>query len=95
MNAGCFSNGTTGWGLIQKNQSRIVVHSECKLETVEVDPCMAEALGVRWDLQIGARPGIQSLKLSCDALNVVNCVNKGVLVASIEPAISDCWTLIK
>ncbi|AES69650.1 hypothetical protein MTR_3g032750 [Medicago truncatula] len=54
------------WGLILKNktQTGIVTHSKCKLESVEVDPCLAEALGVRWALQEAMRLGIQRLMLS-------------------------------
>ena len=91
VDVGCFSNGTIGWGLILKNHEGTVVHNECKLDTVEVDPCMAEALGVRWALS----SGIQWLKLSSDALNVVDCVNMCALVAAIDPIISDCWNLIE
>ena len=60
VDAGCFSNGQTGWGLILKNQTQtgIDTHSKCKLESVEVDPCLAEALGVRWALQEAVRLGI-------------------------------------
>lgn len=84
VDAGCFSNGTTGWGLILKNQDGRVVHSACKLEMVEVDPFLAEALGVRWALSVGVSLGIQRFNLSSDALNVVNCVNRRALVVSID-----------
>ncbi|XP_024634454.1 uncharacterized protein [Medicago truncatula] len=89
VDAGCFSNGQTGWGLILKNQTQtgIITHHKCKLDSVEVDPCLAEALRVTWALQVAVRLGIQSLKLSCDALIVVNCVNRAGVVTSIEPAI--------
>ena len=56
---------------------------------MEVDPCLAEALGVTWALQVAVRLGIQSLKLSYDALIVVNCVNRTGVAASIEPVIVD------
>lgn len=88
VDAGCFPNGTTGWGLILKNHEGTVVHSECKLDTVEVDPCLAEALGVRWALSTGVSLGIRRFKLSSDALNVVNCVNRCAIVAAIDPVIS-------
>ena len=78
-----------------KNHEGTVVYSECKLDTVEVDPCMAEALGVRWALCAGVNLGIQWLKLYSDALNVVDYVNMCALVAAIDPVISDCWNLIE
>jgi hypothetical protein len=46
-------------------------------------------------LQEAVRLGIQNLKLSCDALIVVNCVNRAGVVASIEPVIVDCWNLLE
>lgn len=95
VDAGCFSNGHTGWGLIMKDLSGQITLSKSKLEAVEVDPCLAEAMGVRWALQEAVGLSIQSLKLSSDALSAVNCVNKVSTIASITPIIVDCWNLIE
>jgi len=90
VDAGCFPNGQTGWGMVLKNQEGMVIHSACRLKDIHVDPMLAEAMAVRWALQYATAQGIQSVEVISDALGVVNCVNKNSVVVSIEP-----WKLLE
>ncbi|KEH26265.1 transmembrane protein, putative [Medicago truncatula] len=46
VDAGCFSNEQTGWGLIVKNHDEAIVFKACTLEELAVEPALAEALGL-------------------------------------------------
>jgi hypothetical protein len=62
----------------------------CKKESVVIDPCMAEALGVRWCLQLAHNQGLQ---IQIDALVVAECIIGKRTNASLEPIIVDCIEL--
>jgi ribonuclease HI len=95
IDAGCFDNAQTGWGLVLKDNIGTVIFSACRREQVEVSPILAEALGLRWAIQIAISQGIQSVSIVCDALGVVNCVNGKCTVAVINHVIQDCRNLLK
>ena len=90
VDAGCFPYGQTGWGMVLKNQEGVIIYTTCRLEDIQVDPMLAEAMGVRWALQYATTQGIQSVKVISDALRVVNYVNKNSVVVSIEPIVYNC-----
>jgi len=48
VDAGCFNDGFTGWGLVIRDHTGAVRLIACKLEEVELTPMLAEALGLRW-----------------------------------------------
>jgi ribonuclease HI len=95
VDAGCFSNAQTGWGLVLKDHSGVVIWSACRRDDIEVTPILAEALGLRWAIQTAISQGIQCISFACDALEVVNCVNTKSVVASIDPIIIDCKNLLE
>ncbi|KAK2405034.1 hypothetical protein P8452_10587 [Trifolium repens] len=95
VDAGCFSNAQTGWGLVIKDYSGGVIWSACRRENIEVTPILAEALGLRWAIQTAISQGIQSISFACDALEVVNCVKSKCVVASIDSVILDCRNLLE
>jgi ribonuclease HI len=94
VDAGCFANAQTGWGLVLRDHNGSVVLSACKRENIEVTPILAEALGLRWAIQTAISQGIHSISFSCDALGVVNCVRGKSKVAAIDSVIHDCRTLL-
>jgi hypothetical protein len=55
---------------------------------------MAEALGVRWDLQLVVDQGINSFSIHRDAANVVNCINRKSSFAAINLIAEDCRNLM-
>jgi ribonuclease HI len=95
IDAGCFDNAQTGWGLVLKDNTGTVIFSACRREQIEVSPILAEALGLRWAIQTAISQGIQSISFVCDALGVVNCVNGKCTVAVIDHVIQDCRNLLK
>lgn len=44
VDAGCFPNGSTSWGLCIKDQDNVITFSDCKKESIVVEPSTAEAL---------------------------------------------------
>jgi hypothetical protein len=47
VDAGCFDNAQTGWGLVLKDNIGTVIFNACRREQVEVSPILAVALGLR------------------------------------------------
>lgn len=52
IDARCFRDGFTCWGCILRNQHGEVIFTASKREDIATDPILAEALGVRWCLQL-------------------------------------------
>ncbi|GAU23137.1 hypothetical protein TSUD_305850 [Trifolium subterraneum] len=46
------------WGLALRNLNGETLFSACKKEDISVDPLLAEALGVRWALQVATDQGL-------------------------------------
>jgi ribonuclease HI len=71
VDAGCNLNGPTASGLVIKNHDRITSFSARKCDDIAVDPVMAEALGVRWAIQLVQEQGLHSITIFSDAAHVV------------------------
>ncbi|CAJ2645003.1 uncharacterized protein LOC123895600 [Trifolium pratense] len=93
VDAGCFMDGSTGWGLVFHNQVGETIFSACKREFISVEPIVAEALGIRWALQTAIAQGMSSFCISSDAMNVVSCITKKGTFASIDIIAQDCRDL--
>lgn len=52
VDAGCFKDGATGWGVIVRNHKGEVLLAASKKENSSMSPTLAEALGIRWSLQL-------------------------------------------
>ncbi|PNX85341.1 hypothetical protein L195_g041409, partial [Trifolium pratense] len=52
VDAGCCNSGHTVWGLVLRNMNGETTFSACKREDITAEPLLAEALGVRWALQV-------------------------------------------
>jgi hypothetical protein len=70
-----FRMATLLGGCVFKNNSGDISKVVCKKETIVTDPCMAEALGVRWCLQLACDQGLQKLEIQTDALVVADCIS--------------------
>ncbi|GAU38301.1 hypothetical protein TSUD_157860 [Trifolium subterraneum] len=92
--AGCFNNGYTGWGIVLRNVDGTTSFSACKREEIEVEPAVAEALGVRWALQLSLDQHLDNFIILSDAANVVNCIAKRISLASIDLIAQDCRDLL-
>ncbi|KAK2447871.1 putative mitochondrial protein [Trifolium repens] len=95
VDAGCFTGNATGWGMVIYNQSGHVVLSACRKELIDVEPVLAEALGVRWCLQKAIELNLKDIVIVSDAAIVVNCFNSNNSVAVIDLVIQDCKLLIE
>lgn len=95
MDAGCFPDGSTCWGLCIMDYNGSIVFSACKKESIVVEPCTAEALGLRWGIQTAIQRGILDAMFFSDAQVVVNCVLGNSRVATIAPIIDDCTMLLE
>lgn len=84
MDAGCFSEGQTGWGLIIRNHRKEVILSACRKENIRVNPTLAEALGIKWGLQTAVDKNLQKVVIEYDAAEVVNCINRKSFLACID-----------
>jgi hypothetical protein len=71
VDAGCFAGGTTSWGLVCLDRSAAVRVSACLFDNIEVEPLVAEALGVRWCLQFAIDHNMKCISLASDAAEVL------------------------
>lgn len=94
VDAGCCVGGPTVWGLTIRNQMGEVVLSKCNKEDIDVGPLLAEALGVRWAVQVVIEQGINYVAIHSDAANVVNCINRKSSFATINMVVQDCRELM-
>lgn len=83
-----FTEGCTTWG------AGDVILATCKKESIETDPILAEALGIRWCLQLAIDQQLQNVVIFSDALVVVNCIKGRTCVAAIEHIVQDCISLM-
>lgn len=94
IDAGCFPNGTTGWGMVVRNHEGAVSRAETKLESLKIDPTVAEALGLRWCLQWAKDQSFESLIVETDSKIVAKCINGSMHYANLDVIILDCLELL-
>ncbi|XP_045830934.1 uncharacterized protein LOC123922244 [Trifolium pratense] len=66
----------------------------CKREDITAEPLLAEALGVRWVLQVATDQGINSVSIYSDTAHVVNFINKRSNFAAINLIAQECRNLM-
>jgi hypothetical protein len=93
VDAGCFPDGFTTFVSVFKDYSNITF-SACKKENFTVDPLLAEALAIRWCLQLAKDQNLKETIIESDALVVVECIRGSNSIASIELVVIDCKLLI-
>lgn len=94
MDAGCFADGSTGWGCVTKDREGRVILAASRKEVTTIDPLLAEALGVRWGLQLAMEQQLEEVIILTDVLMVVNCINGKSFIATIDLVIEDCKVLM-
>lgn len=80
----CFRESATGWGLADYGLDNALVLIACKKEDIQVELALAEALGVRWYLQLAKNQGWCNLNVFTDAEYVVACIYSRLSIASID-----------
>ncbi|PNX95944.1 Isoflavone-7-O-methyltransferase, partial [Trifolium pratense] len=78
-------------GYLSNNSASFVIFSA---DSIDVEPFMAEAMGVHWCLQLALEHSLKRLSLASDAAVVVNCINFNCYVAAIKSIILDCKLLM-
>ncbi|XP_058739812.1 uncharacterized protein LOC131611980 [Vicia villosa] len=90
VDAGCFNDGTVAMGcVIKKHNDEVIVAASKRME-VSVSPSTAEAMAIRWGLQVARDLKLQKIVVQSDALVVVDCVNKMDFSVVLEPIVLDC-----
>lgn len=90
VDAGCYREGGTGWGVVFTSEDNSITYSACRREEFVVNPVMAEALGMRWTLGLAAELGISNATIP----TVVSYINQRTTIADLDPVISDCRTYL-
>jgi ribonuclease HI len=93
VDAGCFSNGSTGWGLVVKDHEGSVILSACKKEEIQTSPNLAEALGIRWAMQTAIALNYNQVTFVSDALTIVKGIEGKYCPAEVELVVQDCISL--
>ena len=94
VDAGCFNDGVTGWGLVIRDHTGVVSLTVCKREEVELSPMLAKAVGLRWCLSVAKDLLINKVVVESDAATVVDCINGKAIMAAIDPIIQDCCSIL-
>jgi hypothetical protein len=94
VDANYFSNGSTSWGLVAYDQPNSIYISACRKENIEIDPLIAEVLGILRGLQTAKNSNWQTVTIMSDAEVVVKCINSKVYVAAIYHIVQDCRELL-
>jgi hypothetical protein len=90
VDAGCFEDGSTGWGFIARNAAGLALSAETKSDGISYSPLMAECLGVRWCLAWVLEKQLSNVIIETDAEKVVKRLYGDCVLAEIEPIILDC-----
>jgi len=94
IDAGCFKDNYTCWGLISRDHQGVVQAAATKRERITCSPNLAEALGLRWCLQWVKTQNLQNVVIEMDAANVVNCIMGKLNCVEIDFIIVDCLDIL-
>lgn len=67
VDAACFPDGTTCWGIIILNQDDTPRLCACKKDSIQVDPVVDEAMGLRWSIQAAIENRVTDVVFLTDA----------------------------
>jgi ribonuclease HI len=90
VDAGVFTDGSTGWGFVARDHHGAVLFSATRKEEMVVTPLVAETLALRWCLSWAEGEQFTSLCIETDAEQVVHCLRRRKKIAAIEFLILDC-----
>ncbi|XP_058726925.1 uncharacterized protein LOC131598327 [Vicia villosa] len=91
--AGCFEGGTVALGCVIKSAKHGILLAATQRFPSFVNPDAAEALGIRWGMQLANDFNLEEVMFQSDALGVVDCVNGVCSLPDIEPIVLDCCLL--
>ncbi|GAU27247.1 hypothetical protein TSUD_125270 [Trifolium subterraneum] len=76
------------------NENAQVIFAATKRTDMRADPVLAEALALRWGINVVTDLRLNNVIFEIDAVNVVNCCKGFKFIASIDPFIVDCNELL-
>ncbi|GAU39667.1 hypothetical protein TSUD_60340 [Trifolium subterraneum] len=94
IDAGCFKNNYTCWGLLDRNHKGIVQFAATKRERITCSPLLVEALSLKWCLRWIKDQNLQNVEVEMDAENVVNCLLRRINIVEIELIVVDCLYIL-
>jgi hypothetical protein len=90
VDADCFADGRTGWGMVARNAAGLVLCSATKIELLTASPLLAECLGLRWVIDWAVEQNFSSIVFETDAESVVKCMQGALKLVEIESIVLDC-----
>ncbi|XP_058783870.1 uncharacterized protein LOC131658613 [Vicia villosa] len=91
--AGCFKGGIVSLGCVIKSAKNGILLSATQRLTNFINPGSAEALGIRWGMQLAKVFKLDDVVFQSDALGVVDCVNGVCSMPDLDPIVSECILL--
>lgn len=95
IDAGCFDNGVTAWGLLERDHKGDVIYAATHIENISTSPLVAETLALRWCLNwliSSNHPGL--VVIETDSESTVKCLQGKLKIADLDLIISDCTHLL-
>lgn len=80
--------------LVQNNEGDVSFDDATKLENLETSLTMAEALGIRWCLQLENDQVFDNLIVETDTDTIAKCLQGIIKLDLIDPIILDCKEML-
>jgi ribonuclease HI len=90
VDADCFADGRTGWGMVARNAAGLVLCSATKIEHLTAFPLLAECLGLRWVIDWAVEQNFRSIIFETDGELVLKCMQGALKLVEIENIVLDC-----
>ncbi|PNX85647.1 hypothetical protein L195_g041717, partial [Trifolium pratense] len=94
VGVGICNNGQVCWGMVIRNENAEVIFTATKRTDMRADPVLAEALALRWGINVVTDLRLNNAIFEIDVVNVVDCCKGIKSIASIAPFIVDCNELL-
>ena len=91
IDAGCFDNGVTTWGLLERDNKGDLIYVTTHVENISTFPLVAETLALRWCLNwlISSNHPVLVV-IETDSESTIKCLQGKLKVADLDLIISDC-----
>lgn len=85
----------TGFGLIARSDTAAPMLAASCYQDCRYDPAVAEALALRWGLELALNVEIERVQVELDAQVVIRAMNSPSCSSSLEHIIQDCKALAR
>jgi hypothetical protein len=94
VDAGCFKDGFTCWGLVGRNNEGRPLFAATKRETIKLPVVAAEATSLRWCIQWIKEHHMSNVVIEMDSEIVVQCLLGKSYFDTIDLIIAECLELL-